>query len=149
MATVIFNEALGKTRALAQNVEDNNPTGCLLRLHAWVITATDETLRDVGGGANISDIEALVNVAEASNTGYINIPLDAADITITVDDINDRVDIDITPQTFSAVDPGDNWSDVSLSYDPDGNDIDTVSEGLMIMDCVVSPNGGDIIVEFP
>lgn len=148
MADVIFNDALGFSRTLIQNVEDDSPTGALLRIHAWVSTATDAVIRDLTD-ANIDDIQAETNTLEATNTGYGFAALDAADIVITVNDSTDNVDIDISDQTDTGVDTGDVWSDITLSYDATGADNDVLTKGLWWLDFIVTPNGGDITVDFP
>lgn len=148
MADIIFNDALGFSRTLIQNVEDNSPAAAVLRIHAWVATATDANVRDITD-ANIDDIEAESLVTEATNTGYGFAALDETDIVITVDDGSDQVDIDISDQTDTSVDTGDVWSDITLSYDADGSDTDTTTKGLWWLDFVVTPNGGDITVDFP
>ena len=148
MADIIFNDALGYSRSMIQNVEDNSPVAAVLRIHAWVATATDATVRDITD-ANIDDIQATALIAEATNTGYGFAALDETDITVTVDDTNDRTDIGIADQTDTAVSAGDNWTDITLSYDADGTDTDTTTKGLWWLDFVVTPNGGDITVDFP
>jgi len=148
MADLILNEALGRSLTLIQNVEDNSPAAAVLRLHLWVISATDATLRDVTDG-NVDDFEAITNVAEASNSGYANQSMDETDIVITVDDANDRVDVVFSDQTFTAVVAGDNPTDMTLSYDADGSDTDTTTKVLVVWDFSVTPNGGDIVADFP
>jgi hypothetical protein len=148
MGDIIFNDALGYSRSLIQNVEDNSPVAAVLRLHAWVATATDATVRDITD-ANIDDIQATALIAEATNVGYGFTPLDETDIVITVNDGTDQVDIDISDQTDTAVSAGDNWTDLTLSYDADGSDPDTTTKGLWWLDFVVTPNGGDITANFP
>ena len=145
MADFVFNNALGRVHQLAKNVDDNSPVAAVLRIHAWVNTAADGAARDAD---TVSALEAVTNVAEASNTGYANLSLDDTDITITVDDTNDRVDIDIADQTFTAISAGDNWTDIPHSYDDDGTDTDTATETLTQQDFVVTPNGGDITVQY-
>jgi hypothetical protein len=149
MADLILNEALGFSRQLIQNVEDNSPAAAVLRIHAWDGTgSTDETIRDVTDG-NVDDIEAVASVAEVTNGGYANIPMDETDITIVVDDTNNRVDITLVDQTFSSILAGDAWTDITLSYDSLGTDVDTGVKVLWWLDFVVTPNGGDITVDFP
>lgn len=148
MPDIIPNESLGLSRRYIKNVEDNSPVAAVLRIHAWVITATDATLRDMTGNT-VSVLEAIALVAEAANSGYANITMDETDITETVDDTNDRVDIAFADQTFTSVVAGDNWTDISISYDADGTDTDANTEVLHILDFAVTPNGGDITVDFP
>ncbi len=147
MADIIPNRSLGQSYTSIKSVEDNSPAAAVLRIHAWVVTASDNDIRDMGSGSTpptVSTLEAVTNVAEATNTGYANISMDDADIAITVDDANDRIDVALTDQTFSAVSAGDNWNDVSLSYDDDGTDTDSNSIVLHTLDFAVTPNGGDI-----
>ena len=147
MADLIPNESLGFSRRYIQNVEDNSPVAAVIRIHAWVISALDETLRDMTGNS-VANFEAIVNVAEASNM-LANIPMDDTDITITVDDTNNRVDISFADQTFTSIAAGDNPTDITLSYDADGTDTDANSEVMHVLDFSVTPNGGDITVDFP
>lgn len=144
MADFVFNIALGRVHQLVKNVEDNSPAAAVLRMHAWVNTAADAAARDAD---TISALEAVTNVAEASNTGYANISMDETDIVITVDDTNDRVDLAIGDQTFSSISAGDNWTDITISYDADGTDTDTATIPLTQHDFSVTPNGGDITAD--
>lgn len=145
MADLVFNISLGRVHQLVKNVEDNNPAAAVLRVHAWVATAADGTLRDAD---TIAALEAVTNVAEASNTNYANISMDETDITITVDDTNDRVDLDLADQTWSSVAAGDNWTDISIGYDAAGTDTDASTIPLTWHDFSVTPNGGDITAQF-
>lgn len=144
MGNLVFNTALGAVKQLVKNVEDNSPAAAVLRMHAWVITATDA---DVGNQDTIAELQALALSAEATNSGYANISLDETDITITVDDTNDWVDLIVGDQTFTSVVAGDNWTDITISYDAAGTDTDANTELLTLHDFVVTPNGGDITAD--
>jgi hypothetical protein len=146
MADLIINEMLGRSLPFVQNVEDNSPAAAVLRIHAWVITAADSALVDVTDGF-VDDFEAITNVAEA--TPYTNASMDETDITILVDDSNDRTDITFVDQTFTAVAAQTAWSDITISYDADGSDTDTTTQVMYVQDFVVTPNSGDITVDFP
>lgn len=146
MADLIPNESLGLSRRYIQNVENNSPVAAVLRIHAWVITATDATLRDMTGNS-VANFEAIALVTEA--TPYTNIVMDETDITITVDDTNDRVDVAFADQTFTSVAAQTAWTDITVSYDEAGTDTDASSEVLHVFDFAVTPNGGDITVDFP
>jgi hypothetical protein len=144
MADVIFNIAKGRWGQWIQNVEDNSPVAAVLRLFAIVSTDTDDAIRDTD---SITALIALGNTAEATNTNYANLVLDETDITITVDDTNNRLDIDLTDQVWSNIVAGDNWTHVILAYDDDGTDTDTNTIPIASYDFVVTPNGGDITAE--
>ncbi len=144
MADLVFNSALGAVKQWVENVENNSPVAAVLRLHAWVITATDD---DVNNQDTISELQALALSAEATNSGYANLVMDETDITITVDDTNNWVDLILGDQTFTAIVAGDVWSDITYSYDPDGTDTDTTTLLMTLHDFVVTPNGGDITAD--
>lgn len=146
MADLILNEALGRSLVEIQNVEDNSPVAAVLRIHAWVITATDDTLRDMTG-RSVTNFEAIALVTEA--TPYTNIPMDETDITILVDDTNNRTDVTFVDQTFTSVAAQTAWTDITLSYDLDGSDTDATTLIFDVFDFSVTPNGGDITVDFP
>ena len=141
MADIVCNIAKGRAAAWMQNVEDNSPVAAVLRLFAIVSTNTDDERRDVD---TMTALFALGTTAEATNTNYANLVLDETDITITVDDTNNRVDIDLTDQVWSTILTGDNWTHIVLAYDDDGSDTDTTTIPMTIHDFVVTPNGGDI-----
>lgn len=68
----------------------------------------------------------------------------AASVTVTVDDTNDRVDIDMADPVWTAA-TGNAVGALVVCYDPDttgGTDADLVP--LSKHDFVVTPNGGDI-----
>jgi len=148
MTDIILNEALGISRPIIQQVENNSPVAAVLRLHLWDTTGvSEEDIRDVTDG-NVDDYEAVANIAEITNTGYSNLALDETDITITVDDSNDSVDIGIADQVFTSISAGDAITKLTVSYDGDGTDTDTGTVVLWSLDFVVTANGGDITADF-
>lgn len=68
----------------------------------------------------------------------------AASVTVTVDNTNDRVDIDMADITWTAA-SGNAVGALVVCYDPDttgGTDTDLIP--ISKHDFVVTPNGGDI-----
>jgi len=145
MADQMFNAALGRTTQVIDNVEQNSPAAAVVRLFAFVITAADD---DVDNQTTITNLEALASSAEATNTNYANQSWEAADITITVNNTTNLVDIDSTDVTFTGISAGSNWTDVVTVYDADGTDTDTTNLLQTLHDAVVTPNGGDITIQF-
>lgn len=147
MADFVFNIAKGKVAEYAARVNANDPTNSALIVVAINTTATDATLRDLD---TLAAIEADANTAEATNSGYARKVLtDASGITVTVDDTNDRVDVDIPDQTWTAVaaSPGA-WTDLVICYDNDtgaGTDANIVP--LTCHDFAVTPDGSDITAQ--
>ena len=67
-----------------------------------------------------------------------------ASVTVTVDDTNDRVDVDCADPTWTAA-TGNAISAIVICYDPDttaGTDADLVP--LVKLDAAATPAGGDI-----
>lgn len=149
MADLILNRALGKIHQYSDNVDSNSPAASVLRMFALVITGDqDNAIRDLST-MTITGLLALSNVAEATNSGYANQAMDDTDVTITIDDTNNRVDIVAGDQTFTSVVAGDVWTDLVIAYDPDGTDTDGTTIPLSLHDFAVTPNGGDITADEP
>ena len=147
MANQIFNIALGRVAELYNRVDLNDPANSALII---VILATsgiesDATLKDK------DDVAAVVSgtTNEVTNSGYARKVLADADIVaFAPDDTNDRVDLDIPDQTWTAVAAGDGWNDLLVCYDSDttaGTDANIVP--LTMHDFVVTPDGSDITAQ--
>jgi hypothetical protein len=145
MADLILNEALGRSLVEIQNVESNSPAAATIDIRAWVISAADETLRDAAD-RQVTTFEAIANVAEA--TPYTPIQMTDADITILVDDGNNRTDVTFVDKTYTSVAAQTAWTDITLSYDVDGS-VSGTDLIFDVYDFAVTPNGGDITVDFP
>jgi hypothetical protein len=100
MADFVFNIAKGRVAEFYFRVRNNDPANSALII--VIIDAagdTDATMKDrddlsvlLGGTAN-----------EVTNTGYARKTLTDADIVaFAPDDVNDRVDLDIPDQTWTA-----------------------------------------------
>jgi hypothetical protein len=147
MANFVFNIAKGKVAEYAARVNANDPTNSVFVI---VVLATsglesDATLIDM------NDLAAVVagTTNEVTNSGYARKVLDnTAGITVTVDDTNDRVDVDIADQTWTAVAAGDGWSKLLVCYDPDSTGgADSAIIPLTAHDFVVTPDGSDIVAQ--
>ena len=146
MADFVFNIAKGRVVELYNRVDSNDPANSVLVMLVLAAAGieTDATLRDV------DTVSALVagTTNEVTNGGYSRRVLTDADIVaFAPDDVNDRMDIDIPDQTFTAVAAGDGWSDVVIAYDSDstsGTDANIVP--LTQHDFLVTPDGSDITV---
>ena len=146
MSDFVFNVAKGKVAEYAARVNANDPTNSALIVVAINTTATDATLRDLD---TLAAIEADANTAEVTNTGYARKVLtDAGGITVTVDDTNDRVDVDIPDQTWTAVSAGTAWTDLVICYDNDttgGTDANIVP--LTLHDFAITPDGSNVTAQ--
>lgn len=149
MADFVFNVAKGRVVELYNRVESNDPTNSALII--VVIDAngdTDATMKDrddlaalLGGTAN-----------EVTNTNYARKVLTDSDLAAlpAPDHTNDRYDIDIPDQTWTAVAAGTAWTDLLVCYDSDttgGTDSNIIP--LTCHDFAVTPDGSDITAQVP
>lgn len=146
MADFVFNIAKGRVVELYNRVDTNDPAASALIV--VVIDAagdTDATMRDrddlaalLGGTAN-----------EVTNTNYARKTLtDTELVAFAPDDTNDRVDLDIADQTWTAVAAGTAWTDALVCYDNDtgaGTDANIIP--LTLHDFAVTPDGSDITLQ--
>ena len=87
------------------------------------------------------------STAEATNSGYARKVLTDADLTaFGPDDTNNRVDLDIPDQTWTAVAAGSNWTDLGIAYGLNGG-ADSAKVPLTWHDFVVTPSGTDIVAQ--
>lgn len=141
MSDFVFNIAKGRAAYYA-TLPAANDALIIVVLEADVIEA-DAVLKDY------DDLAALLAASndEASNSGYARKTITST--TVTVDDTNDRVDVDIADQTWSGVaaSPGA-WAKVLVCYDPDttgGTDSSIIP--LTAHDFSVTPDGSDITAQ--
>lgn len=147
MADFVFNIAKGRFVELYNRVDSNDPANSVLLVIAYNVgAATDATLRDYD---TVAQIEADANAAEVTNSGYARKTLTDTDIVaFAPDDTNDRVDVDIPDQTWTAVGAGTAWTDIVIAYDNDstsGTDSSVVP--LTLHDFAVTPSGSDITMQ--
>lgn len=144
MGDFVFNSAKGRITQLYDNIDTNNPANSAFII---VILATsgleaDSVLKD------LDTLAALVagTTNEVTNSGYARKVLTDSDLSAwSPDDANDRVDLDIPDQTWTAVASGDGWSKFVVCYDNDttsGTDSNIIP--LTAHDFVVTPDGSDI-----
>jgi hypothetical protein len=148
MADLTFNGSKGKVAELAARVNANDPANSALVIVVLAATGleTDAVLLDKDTLADV--LAGTTN--EATNANYARKVLDqTAGITITTDDVNDRVDVDIPDQTWLAVAAaGGAFGKLVVCYDPDttgGTDANIVP--LTMHDFAVTPDGSDIIAQ--
>lgn len=133
MANFVFNIAKG---AVVEKVRDGAANLLILLL---IAAEADATMKDhdtvaalLAGAAN----EA-TDGSYARKTGITG--------TITVDDTNDRVDVDLPDQTWTAL-AGADITDMIIAYQESAADSGRVP--LVCLDFVVSPDGSDVLAQF-
>ena len=146
MADFVYNIAKGRVAELYNRVDSNDPANAVLLVVIVNSAATDATLKDLD---TMALIESDANTAEVANSGYARKTLTDSDVVaFAPDDTNDRVDIDIPDQTWTAVAAGTAWTDLLVLYDSDstgGTDSGVVP--LTQHDFAVTPDGSDITAQ--
>ena len=147
MANQVFNIALGRVAELYNRVDTNDPanSALIIAILATAGVETDAVLKDKDTLADV--VAGTTN--EVTNTGYARKTLTDTDIVaFAPDDTNDRVDLDIPDQTWTAVAAGDGWNDLLVCYDSDttgGTDANIVP--CTMHDFSVTPDGSDITAQ--
>lgn len=131
MADFIFNIAKG---AFVEKVRDSAANLGMLLLK---VADTDAVMRDT------DDVAALLATTadEATDGSYAR--KTALTGTITVDDTNDRVDVDIPDQTWTAL-AGAAITDLVIFYQESAADSGRVP--ISLHDFAVTPDGSDVQV---
>lgn len=133
MANIVFNQALGRVLALAA-LPATNDALIMVALESTGLVG-DSTMRDYD---NLSDL-----LAGATNEQTTVGRKTLASVTVTVNDTNDRVEVDAADVTWTAP-TGNAIGAVVICYDPDttgGTDADLIP--LTKHDVSWSPDGND------
>lgn len=145
MASEQFNIAAGRIVELAHRVNNNDPTNSAFTIVALKESGLEDTLRDYD---TLAAVLAASN-DEATNVGYARIEITT--LTVTVDDTNDWVDVDMADPTWAAVaTAGGAWGAILVCYDPDttgGTDAAIVPLTKHIFQR--TPNDGQIVAVVP
>lgn len=147
MSNFVFNRSKGRVAEFAERVNANDPANSALILDVLATTGveSDATLLDKDSFSDL--VSGTTNfVTQASIRKTLD---NTGGITVTYDDTNDRVDVDIPDQTWTAVAAGDGWNDLVIGYDSDttgGTDANILP--MTLHDFVVIPDDSDITVQF-
>lgn len=147
MANFVFNIAKGKVAQYVQNVKDGSPADSRLLVVPIETTGieADATLKDY------DDLGTLLAAANNEQTTMGRKTVTAANITITVDDANERVDIDMADLVWTAA-TGNAISALVVCYIPDGNAAGGVSADSAVIpltkhDFTITPDGSDVTAQ--
>ncbi len=141
MADFVFNLAKGRFGEWAERSRTGDDANGALILIPWNTTATDATLIDLD---TVAAVEADANTAERTANGWNRKTIADGSITVTIDDTNDRVDVDVADQTWTAV-TADVVTDLGVAWDKDttaGTD-SNILPGTW-HDFAITPDGSDV-----
>jgi hypothetical protein len=129
----IFNIAKG---AFVEKFRDGAANGFVLLLKA---ADTDAAMKDTTTitGLLATAADEATDASYARKTGLTG--------TITVDQTNDRVDVDLNDQTFTAL-AGAALTDLVVGYEEAA--ADTTRIPLACLDFVATPDGSDLVAVF-
>lgn len=145
MADFVFNVAKGRTVEFYNRVKANDPANSAFIIVVLATTGleTDAALKDYATLAAV--VAGTTN--EVTNTGYARKTLTDVELVAfpAPDNANDRYDIDMPDQTWTAVAAGDGWSKFIVCYDSDttgGTDANIIP--CSAHDFIITPDGSDI-----
>lgn len=141
MADFVFNLAKGRFAEWAERSRTGDDANGALVIIPWNTTATDATLKDLD---TVAAVEADANTAERTANGWNRKTIADGSITVTIDDTNDRVDVDVADQTWTAV-TADAVTDLGVAWDKDttaGTD-SNILPGTW-HDFAITPDGSDV-----
>jgi hypothetical protein len=147
MANQIFNIGLGRAVEWYNRVKNNDPAASelVIMILATAGIESDAALKDFDTFSAI--VAGTTN--EVTNGGYAKKVLGDVDMLAWApDDTNDRWDLDLNDQTWTAVAAGDGWNDLVIGYDPVGAQTMTDIIPISLHDFVVTPDGSDITAQF-
>jgi hypothetical protein len=148
MADFIFNIAKGRFVEWYIRVDTNDPAAAelVVRLLAATGLETQANLEDSDNFAEV--VDGATN--QATNTNYAAKVLTDADlVAFAPDDANNRADVDIPDQTWTAV-ANDGTGAIGalvIEYDPVGSQTDTDERPISHHDFAVTPDGSDITAQ--
>lgn len=91
---------------------------------------------------------AIASATECSGTGYVRKDVPASGRSITVDDTNNRIQLEADDITWTGAD----FTDVAawlMYYDSTGTDSDATNIPIAYGELVAEPNGGPLTLGFP
>lgn len=149
MADLIFNRSLGRYVEYAERINANDPANSILSISLWNIPATDAVQKDLDDIAAIEAQGTNAELTSGTNANYVRKTLaDGGAIVITYDDTNDRVDVDIPDQTWTALGAGTAITDVIVGYDNDSTaGTDANIKPVSQHDFPITPDGSDVTAQ--
>lgn len=146
MADLVANIAKGRFAEWAERSRTGDDANAALIMSVWNNdgSSTDD---DVADADTVAAIEALTGVTERTTNGWARKTISDGSITVTIDDTNNRVDVDIPDQTWTAVSSG-TATDIGVAWDKDttaGTDSNILNGTWH--DFAITPDGSDVTAQ--
>ena len=139
MANFVFNISKGRAGTMFQNVKDNSPAGCK------IVVVPIQTA-GLEAAATAKDHDTLALFLAGTSDEQVTMgrkDVIAAGLTLTVDDTNDLLKVDMADQTWTGA-TGSAISGLVIAYSPGAASADSLIVPLTFHDFSVSPDGSDI-----
>jgi hypothetical protein len=147
MADLAFNRSKGRTVEYAERILGNDPTNSAFLASLWNITQSDAVQIDLDDIAAIEASGSNAELTSGTNANYVRKTIDdtGEGLTVTYDDTNDRVDIDVSDITWTALGAGTAITDLIFGYDSDTTGgADSAVRPVSQHDFAVTPDGSDV-----
>lgn len=142
MADFVFNIAKGRAGQYFQNVKSNSPSGCEI----VVVPLESSGLEAAATMKDYDTLSALLGGTTNEQTTMGRKDVTATGLTITVDDTNDLLKVEMADQTWTGA-TGNAIAGIVLCYDPTGSSADTALIPLTFHDFSVTPDGSNIVAD--
>lgn len=144
MGNVVTNQAKGRIRTFADDAAGGVAAAAFILVPLSAAEADDAYV-------DHDDLGALLGAAgntELTTGGWNRKTIEDADITVTIDDTNNRVDIDVPDQTWTAVSAGNDSVALGFNYDNDtGAGTDANITPMSKHDFAVTTDGSDVTAQ--
>lgn len=141
MADLVHNIAKGRFAEWAERSRTGDDANGAIIIAPFNSSDTDDAVRDID---TLAALEALSSTAERTANGWNRKTISDGNITVTIDDTNNRVDVDVADQTWTAV-SADTVTDLEFAWDKDttaGTD-SNILPGTW-HDFAITPDGSDV-----
>lgn len=147
MGDFSFNRSKGRSVELAERILANDPANSAFIVGLWNITQSDAVQIDLDDFAAIEASGSNAELTSGTNANYVRKVIDdtGEGLTVTYDDTNDRVDIDVSDITWTLLGAGTAITDIIFGYDSDTTGgADSAIRPVSQHDFVVTPDGSDV-----
>lgn len=145
MANFVFNVSKGRAAEFATRVKNGDPAAARLYVIPLLATGleTQTALEDSLTYAEVID----GTTDEATAGGWNRKTITAAMLTITTDMVNNRVDVDMDDQTWTAVSASNNTGALVVCFASVASPTDTQLIPMTHHDFVVNTDGSDVTAQ--
>ena len=147
MADGVFNIAKGRVVELYSRVKGNDPAASGFILLLLTANVADATLADFDTAALLI---ADAGNTEATHANYARKVLTDTELAAlpAPDDANERRDLDLPDQTWTALGAGAATTKAIICYAPDTAGADSTLVPVTHYDFAVTPDGSDVTLQF-